>query len=66
MKGIHENIRHPCEQCDYQATTKGNLTVHVQFKHEGKKYPCKICGYQATTLSNYNKHLKCVHKDNQN
>ena len=36
-KSVHLNKRFPCEQCDYKATRKYNLPVHIQAKHESKK-----------------------------
>ena len=30
----HEGLKYACNQCDYQATTKGNMTIHIQNKHE--------------------------------
>ena len=30
----HEGIKYPCNQCDYQATEKGNLQKHIQRKHQ--------------------------------
>merc|ERR1712098_1035420 len=51
-----------CQQCDYQATHKGNFIVHVKSKHEGIKYPCQQCDYQATIMSNLQKHIKSKHE----
>ena len=45
---IHENVKHLCNQCDYQATTQSNLTQHIEHKHEGVKYACKQCDYQGS------------------
>ena len=35
MQASHDNIRYPCDQCDYKATRKGNLIVHVDSIHKG-------------------------------
>ena len=32
-RSIHEGIKYPCNQCDYQATTQSNLQKHIQSKH---------------------------------
>ena len=29
----HEGVKYPCNQCDYQATTQGNLQRHIQSQH---------------------------------
>ena len=33
VESIHEGVRYSCDQCDYRATTKGNLKRHEMFKH---------------------------------
>ena len=30
----HEGIKYPCNQCDYQATERGNLQKHIHRKHQ--------------------------------
>ena len=50
------------DQCDYQATTKGNLTVHIQSKHEGFRFGCDRCDYQATKQSNLTRHIESKHE----
>ena len=57
-----EVIRYPCNNCDYQATTKGNLQTHIQSTHEGIKFPCKECEYQATQQIHLQTHIKLKHK----
>ena len=41
----HEGIKHNCDQCDFQASEKSNLRVHIKSKHDGTKYPCDQCDY---------------------
>ena len=50
-----------CDQCEYQATRKECLTVHIQSKHDGVKYPCGQCEYQATHPSNLTRHVRSIH-----
>ena len=33
VESIHEGVRYSCDQCDYRATTKGNLKRHEMSKH---------------------------------
>jgi transcriptional regulator NrdR family protein len=40
--------RYQCEQCDYQATQKGDLTKHHQSVHVGRKHTCQECGQKFT------------------
>ena len=49
-------MKYPRGQCDYQATTKGDLDKHRRSVHEGIKYPCGQCEYQATQKGNRDKH----------
>ena len=51
-----------CQQCDFKASRKDNLKVHVQNKHEGIKYPCQQCDYQANSSSNLQAHVKSKHE----
>ena len=61
IRSKHEGVKHPCHQCDYQASYKGDLSKHIQSKHEGVKYDCDQCDYQSTQKSNLNTHIKKKH-----
>ena len=34
VKSIHEGVRYPCDQCDYKATQKSNLSKHSKINHK--------------------------------
>merc|ERR1712189_23215 len=51
-----------CQDCDYSATQKGHIKIHVQSKHEGIKYPCHQCDYQATRSSSLQRHIESIHE----
>ena len=34
-KSVHEEVKHPCVQCLYRATTIGDLERHRRSVHEG-------------------------------
>ena len=53
--------KYPCDECDFQATQKSNLTKHHQSVHMGKKYPCGECCYQATETGSLNQHMLAIH-----
>ena len=55
-------MKYPCDSCNYQATSNGNLTTHKQSRHEGKKYPCDSCGYQATFKGDLTRHKQSRHE----
>ena len=62
-KAKHQNIKYPCDQCSYQATTQGSLKQHIRAKHEGIKYPCPECDYQATEKGSLKKHIQSKHEN---
>ena len=37
-RAVHEGVKYPCGQCNYQATTQGSLDEHKRAVHEGVKY----------------------------
>ena len=61
LKSKIEDMKYPCDQCDYKATKKSNLFGHSKSKHEGVKYPCDQCDYKATQKRNLLRHLKSNH-----
>ena len=36
IKSMHEGVKFPCEQCDYKATQKGKLVIHITLIHADK------------------------------
>ena len=51
-------IIEPFDQCDYQATKKGDLKRHIESIHEGVHYTCDQCEYKATQKGDLRKHVK--------
>ena len=35
INSIHESERYSCDQCNYRATLKESLKLHVESNHEG-------------------------------
>ena len=33
VAGVHEGVRYACDQCDYSASIKSNLLMHVKMIH---------------------------------
>ena len=58
----HNEIRYPCDQCEYAATKRSNLKLHKKSLHKGVRYPCGECEYLATHASSLKRHKKCVHE----
>ena len=58
----NEKTKHNCNECGYQATTRGNLKTHIQSVHEKIKHPCNLCVHQATNQANLKTHIQSVHE----
>ena len=61
-KTVHDKVKHPCSECDYETTQKSHLNEHMKSVHEGVKYPCSECEYEAKTKSSLNRYMKSVHE----
>ena len=51
-----------CSQCEFKATSKAHLQIHVKSIHEGQKFPCTQCGSTFTQKENLQTHIKSVHE----
>ena len=49
-----------CKECDYRATLKSSLKVHIQSQHENIKYNCPDCDKVYT-----NRAYMVIHKRNE-
>ena len=58
------NVRFPCNQCGFSATTGFNLKRHIESQHEGIRYPCDQCDYKATQPLLLKKHKMRRHLKN--
>jgi len=38
-----EEVRYPCDKCEYAATSTWDLSRHIKSYHEGVRYPCDKC-----------------------
>ena len=53
-----------CNLCDYKASEKSNLKVHVASVHQGiKPFKCKICNYEDAQKKNLKIHIQTVHEE---
>ena len=59
---VSVNGKYKCDQCDYVAKYKQQLTVHVQVQHEGVRYACDQCDYLATQKGSLTKHIQSKHE----
>ena len=51
-----------CTQCEYKATQRGNLHIHIKSVHEGQKFPCPQCEFKATFKGSLQTHIKSLHE----
>ena len=56
QEDYQKEMKYQCKQCDFETTSRGNLTYHQKSIHLGIKYSCQQCDYQATTKSALTSH----------
>ena len=56
-----KGLKFPCDQFNYQATTKGSLAKHRRVAHEGVRFPCRYCNKQYTRREHLTKHQRNLH-----
>ena len=49
------NMEFACDQCEYEAKTKGMLKIHISINTD-LKYSCNTCGYQTSRKGNLTAH----------
>ena len=59
---MHDLIKYPCDECQHQSSSKGDLAKHRRAVHEGIKYPCGQCQHQATSKGDLARHRRAVHE----
>ena len=66
--GIHR-VKYACDQCDYEASCKSNVKIHIQSKHEGiqsisegARNACGQCGLQFTHPTSLILHIQSMHQ----
>ena len=62
-----ENTKYLCNLCDFNASSKGNLKIHQEFKHgsevyKGVVYSCGQCDYQIKDRGTLSRHQKSKHE----
>jgi uncharacterized C2H2 Zn-finger protein len=64
IDGVHLQIKHPCDQCDYQATKEASLADHKKRLHSGgPSVPCLFCPAKFALPADAEKHAKRVHPE---
>ena len=58
-----EELTCPHWHCDYRASRKNCLRLHIDSKHNKGKYPCDHCEYKANTKRVLQRHIEAVHEN---
>lgn len=57
----HKGKSFPCQKCEYQATTTGNLKVHKNAKHDKIRFRCNLCSWTGSQSGMVKTHKKQKH-----
>ena len=55
-----EDIRYPCDQCEYASPNMDGLRRHKKSIHEGMRYPCDQCEYDAPNTNFLRRHKQFI------
>ena len=58
---IHIGVRYSCDQCEYKANIKCDLTKHQLSIHRVVRYSCDQYAYKATTHIPLTQHQQSKH-----
>ena len=57
----HDEERHPCHHCNYEAKRKNNLRHEESVHRGGEKYLCGQCDYSSARGSDLKRHIENIH-----
>ena len=62
-RDMHDRMKkYACEKCDYSASQKGHLMIHVKAVHEKiRNHACDMCSFASPQRSSLMRHKKAVH-----
>jgi len=63
-RNIHEGIKYPCDECEFKASTSGNLCSHIKTVHR-KVYSflCEYCPSGFVSRPGLKSHMGSIHPD---
>jgi len=63
-RNIHEGIKYPCDECEFKASTSGNLCSHIKTVHRKVySFPCEYCPSGFMSGPKLKKHMGSIHPD---
>ena len=59
----HDQKQYQCDQCDFRANHKCNISHHKRRNHSDYKVLCDRCGYTTNHLGHLKRHFKAKHSE---
>ena len=59
---IDPRTKYYCDQCQFEAFSRGQLTKHIKVVHQGLRFQCDICNYTATAMQHLRHHIESKHE----
>ena len=59
----HDQKQYKCDQCDFRANHKCNISHHKRRNHSDYKVLCDRCGYTTNHLGHLKRHFKAKHSE---
>ena len=62
-QSVHEGVTYNCsiDNCDYTATRRDSLRIHIKTVHFNQMHECNLCEYKAKRKCHLNEHFKYMH-----
>ena len=60
-EAVHLGVTYNCDKCNYKASQKCNLTIHIDNVHEKMRYQCSLCSFTAVRKCNIREHMDKKH-----
>ena len=59
-QATHRENRESCDQCEYNAATKGALIEHKKIHHTNNTFHCNQCDHMSETKDGLQKHTEFI------
>ena len=57
----HDQKQYKCNQCDFRANNKSDISNHKRREHSDYKVLCDRCGYTTNDSGHFKRHFKAIH-----
>ena len=62
---VHEGVKYPCDQCEYQTSYPANLKAHREGIHQKMMIKCQLCDFQTKWRPEFYNHRKTHQTDEE-